>query len=466
NKTADDYRAKADAAIALPLDQRDKAVVQTFYASLTETINVSLEVWFSALFSTAKHSAQLERLASIKEIGWRMRDYAGQQRASVAAVITTKTAMPATRINANAALDARIHVLWSALENLTKDPDTDPRILAAMKGAQEHYFKEFLSLADEMVKTGEASNGTYPISASDWVQKTTPLIGSLLQVLYAACEASQSIVDVEAQTELRKLALISGLIAVILGLVGCCIWVVRSRISRPLMAMTSAMRDLGNVNVVLPGLGRKDEIGEIAGAVETFKIKSAEKAQAEADEVLRRQKLEAEAAAKAAEERAKAAEEQAQVVRSLADGLGRLAAGDLSTRLDEADFTAAYAQVKDDFNATATRLQDTIGALAVAIKEVAETVKRNAENAQQANRFTAGTREVADRGGAVVAQAVDAMARIEQSSRRVADIISVIDEIARQTNLLALNAAVEAARAGEAGRGFAVVASEVRSLAQ
>jgi methyl-accepting chemotaxis protein len=84
----------------------------------------------------------------------------------------------------------------------------------------------------------------------------------------------------------------------------------------------------------------------------------------------------------------------------------------------------------------------------------------------QANQFAAGTREVADRGGAVVAQAVGAMARIDESSRKISDIISVIDEIARQTNLLALNAAVEAARAGEAGRGFAVVASEVRTLAQ
>ncbi|MBI1204437.1 MAG: chemotaxis protein, partial [Rhodopseudomonas sp.] len=76
------------------------------------------------------------------------------------------------------------------------------------------------------------------------------------------------------------------------------------------------------------------------------------------------------------------------------------------------------------------------------------------------------TRDVADRGGKVVAQAVQAMAKIEDSSRKISDIIGVIDEIARQTNLLALNAAVEAARAGEAGRGFAVVASEVRSLAQ
>jgi methyl-accepting chemotaxis protein len=100
------------------------------------------------------------------------------------------------------------------------------------------------------------------------------------------------------------------------------------------------------------------------------------------------------------------------------------------------------------------------------MEEIAATVKKNAENAQAANQSAASTQDVADRGGKVVAQAVDAMAKIEESSRKISDIIGVIDEIARQTNLLALNAAVEAARAGDAGRGFAVVASEVRSLAQ
>ncbi len=100
------------------------------------------------------------------------------------------------------------------------------------------------------------------------------------------------------------------------------------------------------------------------------------------------------------------------------------------------------------------------------MEEMSETVKKNAENAQEASRSAAKAQEVANRGGQVVASAVAAMGQIEGSSRKISEIIVVIDEIARQTNLLALNAAVEAARAGEAGRGFAVVASEVRSLAQ
>jgi hypothetical protein len=98
--------------------------------------------------------------------------------------------------------------------------------------------------------------------------------------------------------------------------------------------------------------------------------------------------------------------------------------------------------------------------------DIASTVKHNADNAAQADQFAAGTCTVAERGGQVAAQAVQAMSRIEEASRKISDIIAVIDEIARQTNLLALNAAVEAARAGEAGRGFAVVATEVRALAQ
>jgi methyl-accepting chemotaxis protein len=94
------------------------------------------------------------------------------------------------------------------------------------------------------------------------------------------------------------------------------------------------------------------------------------------------------------------------------------------------------------------------------------TARTSAQNAHQVSAFAGQARQLADRGGTVVVQAIEAVSRIESSSRKISDIIVLIDEIARQTNLLALNAAVEAARAGEAGRGFAVVASEVRSLAQ
>jgi methyl-accepting chemotaxis protein len=102
---------------------------------------------------------------------------------------------------------------------------------------------------------------------------------------------------------------------------------------------------------------------------------------------------------------------------------------------------------------------------ASSMEEMTSTVKQNADNAGQANQLATAARDQAEKGGAVVSNAVNAMGGINESSKKIADIISVIDEIAFQTNLLALNAAVEAARAGEQGRGFAVVATEVRSLA-
>jgi len=101
-----------------------------------------------------------------------------------------------------------------------------------------------------------------------------------------------------------------------------------------------------------------------------------------------------------------------------------------------------------------------------AMEEMTSTVKQNADNAKQANQLAITARDVAEKGGAVTTKAVEAMGEINKSSKKIADIITVIDEIAFQTNLLALNAAVEAARAGEHGRGFAVVAAEVRNLAQ
>ena len=162
------------------------------------------------------------------------------------------------------------------------------------------------------------------------------------------------------------------------------------------------------------------------------------------------------------------------------DELGRLLLSLDKTRasLDETvtgilsaanDVSTAAAEIASSTTDLSQRTEEQAAGLertAASLDQISVTVQKSADNAQRANAHAAGMRKVADDSSAVVTNAVEAMAKIEDSSRRISDIISVIDEIARQTNLLALNAAVEAARAGEAGRGFAVVASEVRSLAQ
>ena len=147
---------------------------------------------------------------------------------------------------------------------------------------------------------------------------------------------------------------------------------------------------------------------------------------------------------------------------SLVTIVGQVRTGTETIAVASREIASGNADLSSRTESQASSLEET----ASSMEELTSTVKQNAENARQANQLVVSTADVAAKGGQVVGQVVDTMASIKDSSRKIADIIGVIDGIAFQTNILALNAAVEAARAGEQGRGFAVVAAEVRNLAQ
>jgi methyl-accepting chemotaxis protein len=489
------------AAFLRPKTERRPGLAPEIFAEITTFID-KLDQLSSRLTRSVKlEDAFIDQVMELKQLAWVARNTGGDASVLVTIGVGGQK-LPADAMLQYTGYGNKLDAAWAILEDVAAGQPLPSRLTDAIAKAKREYFApDYLEFRLKTLKALIAGEKV-ELKGDDWSRMTVGKLATLLGVAEVALDVAKDHAAVQRSGATRMLALELVLLVLAVLFAGGMLLLVSRRVTGPLSQIQAAMMKLagGDFAVVVPGLERKDEIGAMANAVERFKVVADEKARREADEVTQRQQAEAALQAKVAEERALVAEEQAEAFRALGVGLDRLSSGDLTFRLTDG-FSDAFGQIKDDFNTAMAKINETIGSIAASTREVANaaaeiststtdlsqrteeqgaslaettasmeqisvTVKKNAESAQQANESASGTREVADRGGQVVAKAVGAMARIEESSRKISDIISVIDEIARQTNLLALNAAVEAARAGEAGRGFAVVASEVRSLAQ
>jgi methyl-accepting chemotaxis protein len=454
---ANNYRAKADAAIKQAKAGRDADAVKNLFVSLSDLSAVSQSVWIAVLSNTSQRDPELSRLTTIRVLAWNLRDIAGLERSHIAAAIPSKSAIPADKLAAIAGIRGQVALVWRVVQQIGLKQNEHPAITKGVQLAKEGYFAGFEPLADQMRKVS-AEGAAYPMSQQQWVDTTTPQLFTLLEIMYGAGVASEAHMAAAQGAALQSLILSLVLLGMGVAALITAVLIVTRSVVRPLKKLTDAMRELaeGNFGVVLPGLGRKDEIGDMAQAVETFKVKAEEKARDEAEVQIKQDQVAAKQRKadmiKLADDFEGAIGEIVETVSSASTELEASASTLTSTAERAQELTTMVAAASEE---ASTNVQSVASATEEMTSSVNEISRQVQESARMANEAVDQARKTNDRVG-----------ELSKAAARIGDVVELINTIAGQTNLLALNATIEAARAGEAGRGFAVVASEVKALAE
>lgn len=449
-----DLRMRVDSDLAVSSFERHRDVIDGFVPAITGLIEKANQLRLTLETLTQPPAAQLAQLIGLRHLAAEMAEYAGRERARLAAIVGAHQPMSEADFQIISEGRGHIDLAWDTIEVLRVRPDTPRTLVAAINAVEQDFFGEYGKLRHSVIESG--TSGAYSIDGKQYFDGATLGINAILKMANEMGKVAETAAIAEAASSSNRMIVTAFVFVLGLAFAGLGFWIALVRVVNPITEMTNAMQRLagGDKTIEIIGTDRSDEVGSMAKAVQVFKDNAIamERVQAEQEELKRQAEIEKKRAlAQLANEFESSVAGVVQFVSSSSMEMQNTAQSMSATAEETSRQSLAVASAAEQASANVQTVATAAEELSSSIIEISRQVSQASSIASKAVEHGRQTDET--------------VSGLAEAAQTIGDVIDLIQNIAAQTNLLALNATIEAARAGEAGKGFAIVASEVKSLA-